>query len=388
TPFSSTMNSAGETIAMASDGDRTSVAWAYSDVVIARISDTGTLSPSLTITTTATPYTASTPALAFHAGHYVVLWIDRAEPTDPSAGLAIYGVRVTADLSLIDASPKQILRITTTSPRTLEIAPIGDQLVIAWSGFVTIGSNPSTEAIYAARLSSTLELLDPAGVLVATPKYLNGQLGKRIALRWDGSQLWLLWMDALGGSPALGALKGQRLSAALAPIDSAPWLVTGNLDSQSMVTMTGGDDGRNLVGYSVADGDLGAPRVRARFLSVSPFADGIPCDSASQCRNGACSAGHCATPSGTGGAGAGGQTGGGVAGGGASGGGVANGGGAGESATGGYGGGIASAGNGGTFMGSAGLANEGGQFGVPGGGSTSAGGSAGDATGGTPPASA
>src|SRR6185369_11095184 len=131
TPFSSTMNSAGETIAMASDGDRTSVAWAYSDVVIARISDTGTLSPSLTITTTATPYTASTPALAFHAGHYVVLWIDRAEPTDPSAGLAIYGVRVTADLSLIDASPKQILRITTTSPRTLEIAPIGDQLVIA-----------------------------------------------------------------------------------------------------------------------------------------------------------------------------------------------------------------------------------------------------------------
>jgi hypothetical protein len=201
-------------------------------------------------------------------------------------------MRVTKELSLIDSSPKQILRVTTTSPRSLVIASVGDQLVIAWAGFVTVGNNPSTEAIYAARLSSTLELLDPGAILVATQKPLNFQLGKRIALRRDGSRVWLLWLDAMGGSPALGALKGQRFSAALAPVDAAPWLITGNLDPLSMVTMTGGDDGRNLAGYSVADGALGSPRVRSRYLSASPFADGVPCDSASQCRNGACSAGH------------------------------------------------------------------------------------------------
>ena len=74
-------------------------------------------------------------------------------------------------------------------------------------------------------------------------------------MRWDGSSVWLLWLDAASGIAGRGGLVGQRFSAALAPVDAAPWLVTNNLDNGASITLTGGADRRSLVGYTIFDRD-------------------------------------------------------------------------------------------------------------------------------------
>jgi hypothetical protein len=334
TPFPALNNGYVIGLALGSDGVRASLVSSGDALAISQFSDTGAWSPSLTIASTPS-YRSSNPALAFIASQFVVLWI-------ASSGVegewVIYGVRVNQDLTLIDSSPKEILHFSASVPRDLQLAAVGDHLVMAWSAFHTDSESHDAEVISAARLSTSLGVLDPGGIQIATPHILGLNTFRRIALHWDGSNVWLLWLDAAGGSsPSLGTVKGQRFSSTLAPVDATPWLAANDLGSDSTLTLTGGDEGRSLIGYSGWDNVARNFRARARFLSASPFDDGIPCETAAQCQNGVCSAGHCAS---TGAAGAGGQTGGN---------GGSNSGNAGTGPSGGSGGTLSSSGSGGTL---------------------------------------
>ena len=136
-----------------SDGAHTAVAWSSSAAVkIAQLASAGSWSTALTVAPNADPQ-ASAPALAFNAGQYAVLWTSAGDP-----GQAIlYGARVSGAMALLDATPKELLRFARPERPGVEAVAAGDHFVVAW--FALVGS---TEELRIARLSSTLQLLDPA----------------------------------------------------------------------------------------------------------------------------------------------------------------------------------------------------------------------------------
>ena len=346
TPFVSPATLADD-FGVTSDGSHSSIAWIDVDcgtglcarsVRMVELAASGTWSPTLTIAATMSP-TACPPALAFNAEQYAVLWTDAAS-TDGER--VLYGARVSADMALLDPTPKELLRFRSRYPNGLPmdcgltVISMGDHFLFAWADVTN-----ATEEVRLARLSHTLEVLDPGGVLASTQPYTSiGATQHRVALGWDGTNAWALWRD---GEAALrrpfASLRGRRFSDTLMPVDSDPFLISDDLDEFSKVTLAIGPDGAALVGYTRYLQSEGSFRVRARFLSSSLFAAGMPCNIAEQCQYGACVAGYCSNSIGAGGAsGAGGESGGAVGSGGDGTGGVSAGGAAGGVSAGGAGG--------------------------------------------------
>jgi len=247
------------------------------------------------------------PVLAFNAGSYSLLWTDAGDPGER----IVYGARVTANLELLDSSPKDLLHFSSpdvpeygghTADGGIEVIASGDHFLLAWASVAG-----STEQLYIARLSSTLALLDPGGVLVATQPFPQiGLVTRRVALGWDGNYDWVVWTDGEGGARSpLASLRGRRFFESLTPADAEPFLIATDLDQTSKVTLAVGEAGRSLVGYTRFLPSDYSYRVRARLLGSTPFADGVPCSNASQCEGGFCVASACSATSGAAGGGGG-----------------------------------------------------------------------------------
>jgi len=247
------------------------------------------------------------PVLAFNAGSYALLWTDAGDPGER----IVYGARVTAGLELLDSSPKDLFHFSSpdvpeygghTADGGIEVIASGDHFLLAWASVAG-----STEQLHIARLSSTLALLDPGGVLVATQPFPQiGVVTRRVALGWDGSYNWVVWTDGEGGARSpLASLRGRRFSESLTPADAEPFLIASDLDQTSKVTLAVGEAGRSLVGYTRFLPSEYSYRVRARLLGSTPFADGVPCSNASQCEGGFCVASACSATSGAAGGGGG-----------------------------------------------------------------------------------
>jgi len=285
---------------LATDGSKTTVAWSTSTAVFtAQLGSTGTWSTPLTIGSLADA-TATAPALVFNTGKYLVLWTAAAN----SAERALYATRVSTANTPLDLAPKEVLRfaspaVSDASVDTgIEAVACGDHFVVAWTTIV----GPSEE-LRIARVSDTLTLLDPGGILVGSQAYpVVGATSHRFALGWDGSNVWVVWRDNEGGArrPSAG-LRGRRFSETLAAVDSDSFSIATDLDEYSKVTLAHGAADSSMVGYTRYLASAGSFRARARFLSASSFADGMPCTSASQCQSGVCSSGACWTATGSGG---------------------------------------------------------------------------------------
>ena len=273
------------------------------DIQVGQFGSGGSWSPTLNIEAVADS-TATAPVLAFNAGQYTMLWTGADEP----GKRAIYGVRFSASLALLDNPPKKKL-LQFSAPDLaghpglsgdcgLELIASGDHFLFAWADVVG-----NVEELRVARLSKTLALLDPSGVLVATQAYPPPAFStRRVALGWDGSYDWVVWTDAEGGARRpFASLRARRFSDNLEPADADPVLISNDLDELSKVTLAVGAEGSSLVGYTRYSPSEDSYRVRARFLSVAPFADGLPCSSAAQCQGGFCVASLCSAVSGPGG---------------------------------------------------------------------------------------
>jgi len=210
---------------------------------------------------------------------------------------------------LLDDPPKELLRFNcpdfpNVPGRTydigLQLIASGDHFLFAWSDV-----NNGTEGLHIARLSNTLGLLDAGGVLVATQPFQQTLVTtRRVALGWDGSLAWVVWRDNEGDArPGLASLRGRRFADTLDPIDADSFLISNDLYELSKVTLAVGNGGRSLVGYTRYVPSEYSYRVHARFLSSAPFSDAVPCNDASQCENGFCTAGLCSSIPGTGGGG-------------------------------------------------------------------------------------
>jgi MYXO-CTERM domain-containing protein len=293
---------------VASDGTQAAAAWIDSSVHITKFEGAGTWSAKLTIASNVASR-PSAPALAFNGGEFAVLWTTPGN-TDQRV---LLGSRVSDDLTLLDATPKELLRFSSPAfngkPTDcgVEVIAAGDHFLVAWAQIAS-----GNEEVRIARLSSTLAVLDPGGVLVATQPYTAiGTTTHRVALGWDGTNVWVAWRDGEGSARRpFASLRGRRFSDTLTPIDSDSWLISSDLDEFSKVTLASAPGGSSMVGYTRYLASDGSFRARGRLLSASLFGDGVPCLRADQCQNGACTAGYCATATGAGGeSGAGGDVG-------------------------------------------------------------------------------
>jgi hypothetical protein len=274
------------------------------DIALTQLDGPATWSNAVTVAFGIADRTTTPPVIAFNAGKYAVVWTVAGAPGER----LIYGARVSAGLELLDDPPKELLRFSSPdiagqpgypADCGLELIASGDYFVLAWA---TVTG--STEELRIARLSGTLALLDPGGVLVSTQPFPPSALTtRRVALGWDGSYDWVVWSDGEGGTRRpFASLRGRRFSNDLAPADAQPFLISSDLHEMSKVTLAVGEGGRSLVGYTRYLPSDHSYRVRARFLSSAPFIEGVPCSNAGQCESGFCVTGLCSAVSAAGGA--------------------------------------------------------------------------------------
>lgn len=174
-PFSiATDNSTHLNPAVASDGTNFFVTWTQlptSGVTLGsiygvRVSATGTLLDAAPIAISTQPYGQSSPSVAFDGTNYLVAWLDQRNRT---ANPDIYAARVTSAGTLLDgsaaASGFAITADGTMGRSAPRVALNGSEYLVSW----TVLGSASTGAtgVQAARVSTAGTL--PSGVNTTVP---------------------------------------------------------------------------------------------------------------------------------------------------------------------------------------------------------------------------
>ena len=211
------------------------------------------------------------PAAAFNGDHYLVVWED--DRGAASTGVDIFGVRVGATGSVLDASaiPISTAPGDQTQPT---VAASGSSFLVVWQD----GRNAETSGsdIFASRVTGSGVVLDPLGIPVSgTPA--GDQMAPSVA--GDGTNYFVVWQDgrnlvnegidiygarvAVGGTvlDPLGVPLSQAMGAQYAPV----------LAFNGKYYLVAWSDERNLAGTGI---DI----FGARFDPVGQLLDpvGIP----------------------------------------------------------------------------------------------------------------
>jgi hypothetical protein len=197
--------------AVASDGTDYFVAWAdqredTSDIYACRVtSDGAVLDPDGILVSAAAGFQGE-PAVAFDGTNYLVVWTDmRGGESD------IYGARVTRDGVLVDTSGLTLVDDDSTGQAGPAVIYDGSNFLLVWeetrSGWVF--------DIYGARVNSGGTLLDSAGFPISLAQSWQGS--PAIALGDD--EALVVWEDMRGG-PATD-IYGSRITSAGEVLDSA-----------------------------------------------------------------------------------------------------------------------------------------------------------------------
>jgi hypothetical protein len=138
---------------------------------------------------------AYTPAAAFGEDQFLIVWqAGRLLPGDLRLGPKYQGdivaCRVSASGTLLDAEPFVIA--DTTDIKQAPRAAFGDHLfLVVWQDL----RNGSDWDVYAARITPEGEVLDPNGVLVSGG--IENQALPKVA--WDGANFVVVWQDGRSG---------------------------------------------------------------------------------------------------------------------------------------------------------------------------------------------
>lgn len=175
-PFSvATDNSTHLNPAVAFDGINFFVVWTQlptsgatvGSIYGVRVSATGTLLDAAPIAISTQPYGQSSPSVAFDGTNYMVAWLDQRNQTTMYPD--IYGARVTAAGSLLDgsaaASGFAINAGSTLQRSAPRVARNGGEYLVSWTtmGYATTGST----GVQAARVSTAGAL--PSGANMTIP---------------------------------------------------------------------------------------------------------------------------------------------------------------------------------------------------------------------------
>ncbi len=174
--------------AIAFDGTNFLVVWedlrssSNSDIIAARISQSGAVLEPSGIVVSSAPDNQSTPSVAFDGTNYLVVWKDSR-----NGNADIYGARINPSGNVLDSNGIPI-SLATNSQSNPAIAFDGTNYLVVWDDS-RIGTTYTD--IYGARVSPSGILIDTNGIAISTAT-LN-QSNPVVA--FDGTNYMIVWQD-------------------------------------------------------------------------------------------------------------------------------------------------------------------------------------------------
>jgi len=248
--------------AIAFDGTNYLVVWTDernngSDIYGARVAQDGTVLDTAGIALVSDSAGQTAPAVAYDGANVLLIWGDtRNDQGD------IYGARVSSDGTLLD-SAGFVVSAAPSLQHSPEIALGVDEALVVWAD---LRNGPDTD-IYGSRITRDGEVLDSAGVAIATSSWY--EYDARVA--FDGTQYLVVWTDAV----AHGNVFGGRVATDGTVLDTPGFFISqgGEYAGSPAVTF---DGEHSVVAWSdVRDGTVGqsvsASRVDGDGMVLDPM---------------------------------------------------------------------------------------------------------------------
>lgn len=254
-----------------------------SDIFGTRVSPTGVVLDPDAIPLATAPGTQSAPSAAFDGSHWFVAWEDGRNATSSISKWDISAARIANDGTIASPANWVIATNTSSSPNPV-VARNGSDMLLAWNADREI-FRPFATGIMGARMRAGI-------VLDLEPQVLSIQGGSEILPRaaWNGSVYLLAWtlQPAQPLSFSSPAILGARLSATGQLLDPAGIRIATLPNAEQMfpaVAANGQDffvvwaDARNsrrdiygtlITGSGQVVSTNGAPICRAAFNQTSP----------------------------------------------------------------------------------------------------------------------
>jgi hypothetical protein len=274
-------------------------------------------------------YSLSSPAIAFGAGNYLVVWPlttlginvtvlqgahvstggsvqalqnNVSDPGNPRSGAVAFdgtNFLVTYRDGTGSGSVVRGVRVAGTGERlaaSFAVSGAGggsDRPNVAFDGtnyFVAWGDNRNAATtgtdLYGSRVAPDGTVLDAAGIPISTAASAQQNPG----IAFDGYNYFLIWEDGRDGT-ALN-LYGRRVGQSGGVVDPSDFLVSNLGNSETAPALTFAVKGQGLLSYYRFRNPLGATRVYARTISSGP-ALGTACATGLDCASNFCVDGVC-----------------------------------------------------------------------------------------------
>jgi hypothetical protein len=271
------------------DGAHYVAAWVNADVQVVRLDATGTPIEPPHAMMALTAYGTSV-ALASDGTSTLVAWT--GYPTAQSTSLDVFGRRYARDLTPIDSAPFVI-----SSALGDQVFPAatwdGAQYLVTWQDLRESSTYIDAD-IYAARVTSAGMVLDPQGIPDA--RGMNNQLWPAVIDMQDGVADLIVWSEArrtdrFEDFDIFGAWIRKRDGVVLDPVGIP--LSANNGNELKAALAPHGQASALLVYHRIEESPgYGNDRVRGRFIGSGALA-GATCSAASDCATRACADGVC-----------------------------------------------------------------------------------------------
>ena len=160
------------------------------EIRAARLTQAGALLDPSGILVSSSANDAAVPAVTFDGSNFLVAWERNGN---------IFGARVSAAGQVLD-SPAFVISAASGPQGDPAVASNGSGSLVVWQD-----GRAGNDDVFAARVSSAGDVVDPGGVAVSTAA--NGQT--RPALTFDGQNYVAVWEDARSGP---SDIRGSRIS--------------------------------------------------------------------------------------------------------------------------------------------------------------------------------
>ena len=218
------------------------------DIYAVRVTPSGTVLDPAGIPISTETGNEALPAVAFDGTNYLIAWSDRR------SGMTydIYAARVTPSGTVLD--PAGIPISTETGAQTQPaVAFDGTNYLVSWDD-----ERSGAFDVYAARVTPNGTVLDPAGIPISTAANMQGAS----ALAFDGTNYLVTWAD-YRADPNTSDTYGARVTPGGTVLDPAGIPIsTGELSQQNSAVAFDGtnylpvwlDDGLSVYGARVTPG--------------------------------------------------------------------------------------------------------------------------------------
>lgn len=245
---------------VAFDGTNYLVVWedwrrgVYSDIYGARVSTSGTVLDPNGLPITAATDDQTVPAVAFDGENYLVVWQDYRNGSNND----VYGGRVTPQGVPLDGDGFAVYS-TDNQQVSVHVAHGGDNCLVTWADW--FGSLDSSY-VDAARVNRSGSVLDPAGVHVSTGSTHKGLP----VVAFDGTNFLVAWID----DPGMNVdIYGSRVSTSAEVLDPAGLKLTARTEIELSPTIA--YDG---LSYVIAWEDMNGSTAKTDIFCVRVSPDG------------------------------------------------------------------------------------------------------------------